>query len=124
MQAVTHTLEADLHAYDQMEKRSEHSGFRRLFDWGPGKIRTKADNVDRKTGKNRQMEERTGLITNSIASRLEARESKQYLMENLGMSPKPVRPRYRDRRKSCGESKAGLGTLKNRIFPAMKRSGI
>ena len=123
MQAVTHTLEADLHAYDQMEKRSEHSGFRRLFDWGPGKIRTKADNVDRKNREDRQMEERTGLITNSIASRLEARESKQYLMENLGMSPKPVTPQIQRQEEKLRGIEGRIGDIEKQNFSSYEEIG-
>ena len=123
MQAVTHTLEADLHAYDQMEKRSEHSGFRRLFDWGPGKIRTKADNVDRKNREDRQKEERTGLITNSIASRLEARESKQYLMENLGMSPKPVTPQIQRQEEKLRGIEGRIGDIEKQNFSSYEEIG-
>ena len=123
MQAVTHTLEADLHAYDQMEKRSEHSGFRRLFDWGPGKIRTKADNVDRKNREDRQKEDRTGQITNSIASRLEARESKQCLMKDLGMSPKPVTPQIQRQEEKLRGIEGRIGDIEKQNFSSYEEIG-
>lgn len=89
MRAVSHTLEVDLHAYDQMEKRKEHGPIRRLFDWGPGKIRTRADNIDRRNERDGDRRERTARIADSFAPRLEALESRKLLQENLGMSQKP-----------------------------------
>lgn len=117
MQAVTHTLEADLHAYDQMEKRNEHSGFRRFFDRGPGKIQTKADNIDRKNREDRQREERTGQITNSIAARVMAMETKRDMLRDLGLSPKPVTPQIQNQKEKLRGIESKIGDIERQNVP-------
>lgn len=47
LKAVTTPVHPDLHAYDKMEKQAEHGRLHRMFDWGPGKIKTKADLIDK-----------------------------------------------------------------------------
>lgn len=120
LRPVAHTLEADLHAYDQMEKRNEHSAFRRFFDRGPGKIQTKADIVDRKNREDRQGEARAGQITSDIAKRVQAMESKQQLMENLGMSQKPVTPQIQKQNEKLREIESKIGDIERQNFPKYK----
>ena len=69
------------------------------------------------------MEERTGLITNSIASRLEARESKQYLMENLGMSPKPVTPQIQRQEEKLRGIEGRIGDIEKQNFSSYEEIG-
>lgn len=45
--AVTTPVHPDLHAYDRLEKQAEHGRLHRLLDWGPGRIRTRADMIDK-----------------------------------------------------------------------------
>lgn len=117
LKSVPHTLEADLHAYDQMEKRNEHSAFRRFFDRGPGKIQTKADIVDRKNREDRQREARAVQITDSIAQRVAAMETKQSFMANLGMSQNPVTPQIQEQREKLRGIESKIGDIERQNFP-------
>lgn len=47
LKTVTYPVHPDLHAYDNMEKQAEYGRLRRMINRGPGKIKTKADMIDK-----------------------------------------------------------------------------
>lgn len=73
------TVNANLHALDMREKEQEHNWFRRLFDWGPFKIKTRADQADQlsETDDGKEERQRTLLerVNHSIAQKQEAEQS-------------------------------------------------
>ena len=73
------TVKANLHALDKREKEQEHNWFRRLFDWGPFKIKTRADQADQLSETDDEKEERQRAllerVNRSIAQKREAEQS-------------------------------------------------
>ncbi|MFR6219913.1 MAG: hypothetical protein ACLUKO_24700, partial [Enterocloster bolteae] len=56
-------------------------------------------------------------------SRLEARESKQYLMENLGMSPKPVTPQIQRQEEKLRGIEGRIGDIEKQNFSSYEEIG-
>ncbi len=64
-----HNLDANLHCFDADEKRAKHNVFRRMFDWGPFKIKTSADEADKTRNTSVHMDY-TNMIKGCVSARL------------------------------------------------------
>lgn len=102
--AVTTPVHPDLHAYDRLEKQTEHGRLHRMLDWGPGRIRTRADMIDR--------------MEKNLAGREPlTRESERRLNEKLAKFNEPAKDTptagKRDEKEAAAKKGISLSELEN-----------
>lgn len=114
-------VKVDLHGFDQMERQNEHGRLRRLFNRGPFKIKTRADQADRINSESQSAEERLSEVIPNIGDRLAKLKSAKRLHEmdlmDFGLQKEPDSPRVSREKEKLEQIQARIDEIKDKNRP-------